>query len=190
MRRYVGLEVIAGTAQVGCKIDGRIDDEPVLAENIGQGFGRELFGCDGQFHWAVQGIGPLGRQDAVADVQGRLVQMDNTVFHLDIDIGRFDRLAAERAVADIPFHGDRRIVTGSADVNLTIQLACHILYGQGCHLEKAGNITIDDGRPAPQERRLRVIQQIAVIHPAELGEMKVRQAQQVVVIGEIAVDIV
>ena len=88
MRRYVGLEVIAGTAQVGCKIDGRIDDEPVLAENIGQGFGRELFGCDGQFHWAVQGIGPLGRQDAVADVQGRLVQMDNTVFHLDIDIGR------------------------------------------------------------------------------------------------------
>ena len=156
--RYVGLEVIACTAQVSGKVDRRIDDEVFMSQNVGQGLGRELLGSDGQFHRTVQGIRPLGSQDAAADVQGHLVDGDDAIFHLDVDVSRFDGLAAERSVTDGPLHGDRRVVTCAADVDLAIQLAGNILYWQGRDLEQTGNVAVDDRRLAPQERRFRIIQ--------------------------------
>ena len=47
LSRYVGLEVIACTAQVSGKVDRRIDDEVFMSQNVGQGLGRELLGSDG-----------------------------------------------------------------------------------------------------------------------------------------------
>ena len=95
---------------------------------------------------------------AAADVQGHLVDGDDAIFHLDVDVSRFDGLAAERSVTDGPLHGDRRVVTCAADVDLAIQLAGNILYWQGRDLEQTGNVAVDDRRLAPQERRFRIIQ--------------------------------
>ena len=133
----------------------------------------------------MEGISPLRGQQAVAGLQGQLIDLYRSLFQANIYICRFDSLSGQRRVRNLPYNRRFRIRRRPFQINLAVYMAFYLLYRHGGQLQDAGNIAVANAGLSAHPTVFRTVQQVRIVRAAALVKVQIRQAHQLVIIRKI-----
>ena len=190
LQRNVGAGMVPCTAQVGCKIDRRINLDMFLSRYRRQQPGREIAGGNLHLYRPMQGIGPLGGQNGITGFQCQLMNLYGIVFILDIDMGRLDSRIIQIPLCQSACQACPGIICRPVNGQLPFQAALDGLQGSSCHFQDAGKVRRLNAGPGHNPAIRRIISAAQFIGSPILLEMKIRQPENTAVISEIALYII